>query len=258
MESLKVIEELNKIKEEMKCYYTELSTIKDNINSGKDKVSASKSDTVSRITVLEKSFLGFTDKVNLYFNKIHEHIERQEERLTDLEAYSRRNCLLIHGLEENNNEQLLNLVPEFLNRTLGTNLGPLDLDRTHRIGRKKTTGHRAIIVKFIRYQDRCMVFNNKKMLKGTKLGITESLCPKRMALYNNCKVTFGKDSVWTMDGKVNVFLNNKKTVITTLKQFAKLKEEHAKATAPTNNRIMRSHTQTQPKPQVTNFVQDGP
>ena len=44
-----------------------------------------------------------------------------------------------------------------------------DINRTHRIGAKPENKRRPIIVKFVRYSERCKVFNSKKRLKGKKL-----------------------------------------------------------------------------------------
>ena len=50
-----------------------------------------------------------------------------------------------------------------------------DVDWTHRIGAKTENKRWPIIVKFVRYSERCKVFNSKKRLKGKNLSIVDSL-----------------------------------------------------------------------------------
>ena len=106
------------------------------------------------------------------------------ERTKDLEEsadqegqYSRRNCLLIHGVEENSNEDTDKLVLNIISNDLEIDLTEIAIDRTHRTGdpKKKKKKVLPIIVKFDRYYYRKQVFSKKKHLKGKSISITESL-----------------------------------------------------------------------------------
>ena len=86
--------------------------------------------------------------------------------------YLRRNGLLIHGLEEKENESTDDLVLESINTKLEIDLQIEETDRRERIGkyRKGNGGKtRPIIVQFIPYSDIRKVFNNKKRLKGKNI-----------------------------------------------------------------------------------------
>ena len=66
-----------------------------------------------------------------------------------------------------------------------------DLDRSHRIGKSNfKSKRRPIIVKFISYNDRREIFNNKKRLKGTGVSITKSLTAERMQQLENARDQF--------------------------------------------------------------------
>ena len=66
------------------------------------------------------------------------------------------------------------------------------LDRSHGIGNPKTKKkERPIIIKFVRYDLRLNVFKNKKLLKGKRFSITESLTKDRMAKLNDPTETCG-------------------------------------------------------------------
>ena len=125
-------------------------------------------------------------------------------QLDDQCQYSRRNCLLIHGLKESNGENTDNIAIKNLNEHIGTNLTSADIDRSHRLGKKKEPGSkpRPIIVKFLRYNDRRKVFTNKKKLKGTRISITESLTVTRMKYLTEARDEHGFANVWTVDGRI--------------------------------------------------------
>ena len=130
-------------------------------------------------------------------------IEKPEELQDQQEQYSRRNCLLVHGIAKEKEEITDEVIINTLYEKLDLDITSWDLERTHRIGeRKKTRGKtRPIIVKFVRYNDRNRVFRNKKKLKGQKISITESLTKIRMDKLRQAKETYGFTNVWTNDGR---------------------------------------------------------
>ena len=156
----------------------------------KDISVSSKKTTASQIKG-EKQLWDLTDSFQLISDKFDEYekdrkaknelimkLQMQVKELTDKvsnlfvqvdeqEQYSRRNCLLIHGVEENQNEDTDILSINIINEHLGLDIQPSDIDRTHRIGNKNITRKkgRAIIIKFIRYNTRKKVFMNIESLK---------------------------------------------------------------------------------------------
>ena len=51
------------------------------------------------------------------------------------EQYSRRNCLLLHGIPRNNNEKTDDLCLAAMNDHLELSITEADIERTHRIGK---------------------------------------------------------------------------------------------------------------------------
>ena len=103
---------------------------------------------------LSKSIKFITDKFDEYEkereakNKIIKEVngkvcalnERSkvlEESIDQQGQYSRRNCLLIHGVEENSNEDTDTLVLNTINNDLKIDLTEVAIDRAHRIGDPK-------------------------------------------------------------------------------------------------------------------------
>ena len=77
------------------------------------------------IMKLEMQVTGVTDKVSNLSVKVDEQ-----------EQYSRRNCHLIHSVEENQNEDTETLSINTINEHLGLDIQPSFIDQTHRIGNK--------------------------------------------------------------------------------------------------------------------------
>ena len=68
---------------------------------------------------------------------LSEKLGKMEESIDAQQQYSRRNCLLLHGIEETKGEDTDNIVLEVFNDDMGLNISKSDLDRSHRIGNPK-------------------------------------------------------------------------------------------------------------------------
>ncbi|KAK4874019.1 hypothetical protein RN001_013379 [Aquatica leii] len=139
-------------------------------------------------------------------------------KLDDLEQYTRRNSLRIWGIKEERNENVENQVLNVCNNQLGLTLSNNDIDRCHRIGMQGNKT-RPIIVKFIGYRQRAMVFSAKKKLKGTGVQIREDLTKNRATLLHCASERFGFKNTWTYDGIVIVNKDNRKVRLKNLKDL---------------------------------------
>ena len=129
-------------------------------------------------------------------------IKNLEKKTDDQEQYSRRNCLLIHGLNETKTENTDEIVLDVINNKLNMEMSQVSIDRSHRLRKRKGQKPRAIIVKFTRYKDRNHVFRNKKHLKGSGISVTESLTLKMMEHLKKAREQHGFANVWTLDVKI--------------------------------------------------------
>ena len=84
---------------------------------------------------------------------MNERIEELENEIDRQEQYSRRNCILIHGIAENKEENTDQQAIDFINDNLDIKINETDIDRSHRNGRydKAKKKARPIIVKSARY-----------------------------------------------------------------------------------------------------------
>ena len=142
------------------------------------------------IIKLQMQFKEFADKVSNFSVQVDEQ-----------EQYSRRNCLLIDGLEEIQNEDSDTLSINIINELLGLDIQPSNIDRTHRICNKNKARKivQVIIIKFTRYNTRkkIFIFMNKRKFTETNISVTESLTSLRMAILKDARDEFGFNMVWT-------------------------------------------------------------
>ena len=136
----------------------------------------------------------------------------------DNEQKSRSQCLLVHGIEETNEEDTDQICIDTITDIVGVELFLDDIQRSHRTGPKKfqttrRTKPRPIILRFSNMRKRMEVFRNKKKLKGMGITITESLTKIRYALLQKAKEKYG-NSVWTSEGRIFTKIEDKIVLIT--------------------------------------------
>ena len=135
-----------------------------------------------------------------------QRIDKLEDLVDRREQYSRRNCLLVHGIPESNDENTGDLVLKTINEKLHVEITENEIDRSRRIGRKKDGQKpRPITVKLrykTRYNTRKTFFASKRKLKGTGVSITENLTAKRMEQLNKAREEHGFTNMWTTDGRI--------------------------------------------------------
>ena len=157
------------------------------------------------------------------------------DELDAAEQYSRRNCLIFHGISEIKGESTSDKVLDIIHNNLGVNSDKVsvrDIHRSHRLGKfvqqsERTTRaskqrSRPIIVKFKGYDSREEVFKNKRYLKGSGVMVTENLTAKRYKLLLKCFEKLGKGNVWTLDGRITTKIENKYITINDESDLEKL------------------------------------
>ncbi|XP_071953848.1 uncharacterized protein [Antedon mediterranea] len=165
-------------------------------------------------------------------SKVEHQVENLQNELDEAEQYSRRNCLIIQGIEEKQGEITDNIVLDLFKKKLSVEVDKTCIDRSHRLGPKvKKNGRaRGIIVKFSSYNVRNEVYKAKKKLKGSHIYIHENLTSKRSSLLRTVKQNYASvvSAVWTQDGRIHTIItgSNEKVVLSRtsdLKQLPKCK-----------------------------------
>ena len=127
-------------------------------------------------------------------------------QVDEQEQYSRRNCLLIHDIKVNWNEDAYTLSISIINKHLGLDMQPFDIDPMLYIGNKNIACKKgwAIIIKFTRYNIRKTVFMNKRKFKGANMSVTESLTSLWIEKLRYARDECGFNKVWASDSRIIV------------------------------------------------------
>lgn len=172
----------------------DIKTVNEAIDQHKTKTSASFVDLGRRVSNNDRY---------IYQNECD--IADVNIKLNDLEQYTRRNSIRIHGMREQGRgryrENTLRLVSNFFYNEL--ELEP-DVEIAHRVGVKSTDPDkpRTIIVKFVRRSDKLAVMLRRKSLKGSGLSISDDLTLRNVRLIKEVRDNERIESVWSWDGKV--------------------------------------------------------
>ena len=233
------MEDLKKIRIEMESMKKRLAVYESNYEN---KSKNPRSDAASKICVTgvsknneQKNELnGMKEallKLQQMIDSTMKRLSAVERRQDDLEQYSWSNCLVIHGCENVPKSkpgkylEIENFVCNTLNEHLQLD-SPLqandDLDIAHPLPSKKGT---PVIVKFIHRTQKNEVYRKKRLLKGTKMIITESLTKRRLQLLEKARLEFKQCPVWSWKGEIFVFYNNKKKIIDDFIDITKIKSE---------------------------------
>ena len=112
------------------------------------------------------------------------------------EQYSRRNCLLIHGLPGSRNKNIDEVVIDTIKEKMREEIKKDEIDQSHRLGAPKNNGKSGlIIIKFARKNIRCIIFKHKKKIKGKYMIVTESLRKKHMEAVKKAREDHGFENV---------------------------------------------------------------
>ena len=175
---------------------SQLNTLTESVKFISDKFDAYEEERKENNRII-KELRENADEMSTRIKELEEKVDKQEQ-------YTRRNCLLIHGIKEEENENTDDLVIQTIKEDLHEDITQLDLDRSHRIGKASPGKARPIIVKFTSYNVRSKVFGNKRKLKGKRVSITESLTKLRVNKLNEARDLYDRNSVWTSDGRILV------------------------------------------------------
>lgn len=206
----------NSMLELFKGLISELS----NVNKLYEKIDQLESKIAVNKTISDR-LVDNNKKLQGEVKSLSDSVDLQEQR-------SRNYNLVVHGVPEALNEKPDQRVTKILNDELELNLDVRDLQNCHRLGRKDDTRKtranqprpRAIIVKFKNYNDRILVFKNKKKLKGRPFLITENLTEKRYKLYTDVSTELGRKNVWTAEGRIFAMINKSKKLITSIEDIS--------------------------------------
>lgn len=143
--------------------------------------------------------------------ELEERVYTLERRLEESEQYSRRTCLKISGVPEQQNENTDNVIVD-LARAMNVDIKSEDLSRSHRLPtRNKRKKDRDLVVRFVTYNKRNDFLIARKKLSNVQrfknVYVNEHLSQQRQELFFKCR-KYVKDKTilgtWTRDGRIAV------------------------------------------------------
>ena len=193
-----------------------VSEVTKNLNSKIDKLTLEKETLAKQVKTLSV------------------RVSKLERESDNAEQYSRRNCLRIVGVSEDDSESTDDVIMEIASE-IQADIRPYDIDRSHRVGRAPSstepmpTTPKAIIVKFATYRARNNFYRKRAELKGNRkfprVYINEDFTSQRNKLFKAARKLV-KDglinSAWTYDGRV--FIKDNNDVIIVVSHLSDLKE----------------------------------
>ena len=164
---------------------------------------------ITRITALEDELT--TTKARLH---------AAEQRIEELDNQNRKNCLIINGVPETNNDTTNSLVVN-VGRAAGVTIPTISIDRAYRLGRPQPGKIRPIMAKFTTSGPRQKLFENRKDLSVdrvkehpiltpsviSRIFISECLSPKNQHLLFVARQLKRQKALWaayTTNGRVKV------------------------------------------------------
>lgn len=154
--------------------------------------------------------------LNINVNNNTKAITEIQDKVDGLEQRFKRNTLRFCGLDEDN-EDLTNVVSEFIKEKLEIPCSPMEIDCAFRLGKESDEEVRTVVVNFVRNSKRNEVFYSKNKLKDTSFVIYEDLTHSRYELLSAAKKKYGKSKAWSSNGKIYVLNHSgKKKAINTM------------------------------------------
>ena len=201
---------------------TELSELKAAYQSQKRQLEAMQTllDTTKKENVALQREVTYSRKK---LKEARDETDRLNEELDNLEQYTRKNSLEIHGIPEDAYESTEDVILK-VGEVLGVNIQPQDIEISHKLKTRNTC--RPIIAKFLNHKVKSKLYKNRTKLKHIKakelfpstsyssasgreprIFINENLTAYRRSVVTKAN-KMRKDeliqSVWTLDGKVFV------------------------------------------------------
>ncbi|XP_041983253.1 uncharacterized protein LOC121736233 [Aricia agestis] len=161
------------------------------------------------LSSLSSEFHDFKNFVWQTLSKFKTQIDLLTLGLDRHETFLRRKILLFHGITENKNENLFNVITDIIKEQLKiSEFTSDDIQSCHRLGSPKVKA-RTVLVRFKDFVQRRAVWDTKTELKSSGIVISEFLTKSRHLVFMAARQHFGVRSCWSTEGKIAVILPDK-------------------------------------------------
>ena len=196
----------------MRRQYEELKESLDFNNAELTSLKKENKELKEKVSSLEKSLSEVRADVDI----LYEDLGTVITQVDDVEQYTRKHNLEIHGIAETADEDIAENVVK-LGKVVNVHISPSDIDICHRMGPRNSNGPKPIIVRFKSHKKKTELYKARKHLKSVSLNqyfhatnvvyINKNLTYLRRKLFAKVR-KFKKDNHWhsagTLDGKVSI------------------------------------------------------
>ena len=199
-----------------------LSELLKNLRSGSVKLSGDKATDIGGIiaqvigalqpilikavTTMSEAYCSeLTRKTTEATDELKRHVQVLTFRNDELEQYTRRENVKIHGLPETDNDDTIQQVVQLAQKA-GVDIDANDISVAHRLpGNRHTNKPRTIIARFVRRVKRTDLMRKKANLRnvdGPRVFITDDLTKMRGRLLWELKQDGDIERAYSIDGKI--------------------------------------------------------
>ena len=160
-----------------------LDQLSSDINDLKESLEFTEQDTDNKLVKVENELKDLKTDVKAIENDLL-NADEVSDKLVELEDQSRRNNLRIDGIEESSDETwetCENKIKDVIKEKLDIETDA-ELDRCHRMGKKRGNRPRTLICRFTKFKDKQCVLSNARKLKGTNIYIYEDFSQDTLGL----------------------------------------------------------------------------
>lgn len=171
----------------------------------------------------EKIDTFLIDRMKRYedqISKLQENLNEANDKLEQLEQFSRLDGVRLFGLPEKNDENITDQVVSLFNTKLQVDVKSEDISACYRL-KAKEGSIRPVMIKFSGRSVKNEIYRAKSKFKGTKFILREDLTKQRASAVSDLNKRFTNKNVFTNSGNVFVKWNDKIHKFSTLNDYKK-------------------------------------
>ena len=170
-----ILSQFEALRADMSTLKTDMTVMRDEVDKVKEEMSGVSLKMGEMKKTVDTQYCDI-DTLIFQFAEAKERIERMEETMEKQERYSRRDNVIIYGIEEQDGENATQKVVSVLNENLtGKTWSGADFVRAHRLGGKTGEKQRAIIARLCTSEDKFLITKARSILKEKGVGVSNDL-----------------------------------------------------------------------------------
>lgn len=184
----------------------------------------------TRLRNFESEILRSIGSIKAEIREIKEEVESSKKREENRLRLDNFNKILIRGIPEGDNADLIGVVCDIINKRIKVNISKNEISCCYRLGKVNNLQHsgkqkcRPVVVDFACKWKRDEIFFSKRNLKGSNLLVSEVLTRSCFDLLLKVKKLFDRSGncVWTVKGIIVVKIGDSKVFVRNEEDLNKL------------------------------------